>query len=494
MLSDYRKIGSSKKKVGDAAVAALWELRLITNKRGGGLAKLLANVILVLDNDDAWKGALAWDEFANAVVIVKQCPAGPPGAWDDVADLRATNWLQLSRHKLEVGDDLVSKAARAVADKNRIHPVRDWLRSLTWDKTKRIDGWLVRYFGVEDSVYARAVGRRFLISAVARIFKPGCQVDTMLILEGDQGVRKSSALRALTSDEWFLDAAIDVRNPEAASALRKKWIVEFSELAALKGGDVERVKQFVSTRVDNYRQKYGRYFEDYPRQCVLVGSTNAKHYLKDETGARRFWPMRVTLVDLEALVADREQLWAEAVAAFEADEPWYLDNADLRAAAEVEQEHRRVVDPWEDAIAEYLDVPTRRNASVRIGDVLLDCLKLEVSKRTRAEEMRVGAILAKLGWERRRVRASSDASSRVYVYEKTSGRDGRDAGRDTNSVTESNVRPTVPTVPTSSTKGSLERDANQRHLIGNGRAGRAVGTDDDDEHDGHAFSDMLGEE
>lgn len=488
MLTELaKKARDSAKKKPEAS--QLWEMRLIANKRGGGLSKLLANVILILDNEDIWKGALAWDEFANSVVITRACPAGSPGPWDDLADLRATNWLQLSRHKLEVGDELVAKAARAVADKNRIHPVRDWLRAQKWDGTKRIDAWLVKYFGVEDSVYARAVGRRFLISAVARIFRPGCQVDTMLILEGDQGVRKSSALRALTSDEWFLDAAIDVRNPEAASALRKKWIVEFSELAALKGGDVERVKQFVSTRVDNYRQKYGRYFEDYPRQCVLVGSTNAKHYLKDETGARRFWPVRVASVDLEALVADREQLWAEAVAAFDAGEPWYLENAELRTVAESEQEQRRSVDPWEEVIEEYLSNPTRRNASTSIGTICIDCLKLEVSRRTRGDEMRVGAILAKLGYERKRVRDGSSASSRVYVYEKRSGGDGRATGRATNSSTESNASPTVPTVPTSSTKGSSDNEDNQRHLIGTGGAGRDVGTDED----AHAFADLIGD-
>jgi len=422
----------------------LWEAGLLRNPKGEA-KKLLANVILVLSNADEWAGAVAWDEFAERIVILRECPAGSPGQWTDLADARAAMWLQQSKWRIEAGPDMVAAAIRVVSDNARFHPVRGFLESLKWDGAKRIDTWLVRYFGVEDSPYARAVGRRWLISAVARVFSPGCQADSMLILEGDQGLRKSTALRILAGDEWFLDTGIDVNDKSAAFSLLKKWVVELSELAALKGNEVERVKQFVSTRVDTYRHPYGRHFIDHPRQCVLVGTTNASKYLRDETGARRFWPVRVTGVDVDALKADREQLWAEAVAAYLAGERWYLDTEELRAAASEEQEARRTVDPWEEALSEWLDSPVRQSSGVRIADIYGDCLKLEISKRSRADEMRIGSVLSKLGWERRRVMI---ASSRSYMYfRRESGGDRPQDGSPDSSI-ESNGSPSSPIYPT----------------------------------------------
>lgn len=439
---------AAKKRAKGTAPTQLWEARLIRDRHKQP-KRLLANVMLVLTHVEEWAGALAWDEFAERIIITRACPAGPPGPWGDVADSLTAEWIQQSRWPIECGPELVAAAVRAVADRHRIHPVRDWLKGLEWDGTARIDGWLVHYLGVEDTPYARAVGRRWLVSAVARVFRPGCQVDSMLILEGEQGVRKSSAMRALASDEWFLDTGIDVRDKEAPSSLRAKWIVEMSELAALRGGDVERTKQFVSVRVDTYRPKYGRHFVDHPRQCVFVGTTNARQYLRDGTGGRRYWPVRVEHVDLDALAADRDQLWAEARVAFAAGEPWYLETAELEGGARDEQEARRAVDPWEETVAEYLNAAPRQNSGVVIADVMNECLKLEVSKRTRIDEMRIGEILSTLGWVRARERR---ASSRPYVYRPPVGRAGRAEGRAAESETKSNVSPTGPTGPTHSSK------------------------------------------
>lgn len=424
----------------------LWEVRLLKDKKGN--KRVLANVMLILSHADEWCEAIAWDEFAERIVITKTCPAGPVGPWSDVADSLTAEWIQQSRWHVDAGPELVAAAVRAVADRQRIHPVRDWLSALTWDGVARIDTWLIRYLGVEDTPYARAVGRRFLVSAVARTFRPGCQVDTMLILEGDQGLRKSSALRVLAGDDWFLETQVDLRDPNACHALRRRWVVEFSELAALKGSDVERVKSFVSTRVDSYRPPYGRHVLDHPRQCVLVGSTNARQYLRDETGARRFWPVRVTLVDLAKLAEDREQLWAEARVAFEAGEAWYLDSAELHDAASEEQEERRSVDPWEESIRDYLNSPSRQNGGIGIQDIMGECLRIEIHNRSRGDEMRIGGVLTKLGWERKRVRF---ASSLTYRYFKRAGRHGRDGSGNTESSMIPDALPTVPTVPTINT-------------------------------------------
>ena len=146
--------------------------------------------------------------------------------------------------------------------------------------------------------------------------------------------------------QWFSDELADLGTKDAAQDLRGKWIVELGELSALNRGAVERVKAFMSRRVDHYRPSYGTRSQDFPRQCVFIGSTNADAYLGDETGGRRFWPVKVGAIDLDALKRDRDQLWAEAVAAYRADEKWWLDKETEKAAA-VEQGDRRIVDPWE---------------------------------------------------------------------------------------------------------------------------------------------------
>ena len=226
------------------------------------------------------------------------------------------------------------------------HPVRERLNGLKWDGTARLDSWLTDYLGVEPATgydaeksqahrYTSEVGLRWLISAVARVYQPGCKADHCLILEGPQGVGKSTAAATLAlEDAWFADEIADLGTKDSAQDLRGKWIIELGELSALKRGEIERVKAFMSRKVDHYRPSYGRRSQDFPRQCVFIGITNADAYLGDETGGRRFWPVKVGKIDLEKLKADREQLWAEAVAAYRAGEKWWLDKATEALARE----------------------------------------------------------------------------------------------------------------------------------------------------------------
>lgn len=392
-------------------VRNIWEGRLIRSK--SGIKPLLANVTLILEHDEAWVDALAYDEFAERIIITRSCPAGEPGPLGEDAEVRAAEWIQQSKYAVEVTATCVDQAILVVAHRRRVHPLRDWLDTLIWDGVPRIETWLQRYLGVEDKTITREFGRRWLIAAVARIYRPGCQVDSMLILEGGQGASKSSALRILAGDEYFLDTAIDVNAQRPAAALHGKWIVEWSELASLRAADTERVKQFVSVRVDNYRKPWGRRPVDYPRRCVLAGTTNSDRPLRDTTGNRRFWPVTVNAIDLASLAADREQLWAEAVAAFRGGAMWYLDTEELNVAACAEQEARRERDPWEEILSEYLTRPDRRVASFTTHGLLAFPLGVETSMMSRALETRIGAIMAKLGWKKRRPMI---ASSRTYEY------------------------------------------------------------------------------
>ena len=299
--ADLHKAGKlpSDPKAGTNVVnPGFWRSGLLRSDKGEP-KRCLANVMHIFSMHPEWSSVLAFDAFGLAVVTRKRPPMRPQdapheyklGDWTDEDSARTAAWFAT-----EVGFEPpiahIDQAVGAVARKHTVHPVRDYLSSLTWDGTPRIDGFASRYLGAYASPYSAAVGRRWLISAVARVFEPGCKVDSLLALEGKQGIGKSTALRVLTGAAWFADTGIAIGDKDSYQALRRKWIYEFSELASIRGRDIERVKSFLSSQVDTYRASYGRRTQDHPRQVVFAGSTNEAHYLADPSGSRRFWPLR----------------------------------------------------------------------------------------------------------------------------------------------------------------------------------------------------------
>ena len=269
---------------------------------------------------------------------------------------------------------------------------------MKWDGTPRLDNWLTRYLGVMDSIYVQAVGSRFLISAVARIFQPGCQVDHILILEGPQGILKSSALRTLGSP-WFADRISKVGTKDSALEVAGVWLIEMSELDALTRATNSAIKSFVTRRNDRFRPPYGKHVIERPRQCVFAGSINpVGGYLNDPTGARRFWPIACGVIDLDVLVRDRDQLWAEALVRFRARPVWWLETPELQALAVAEQEARFKTDPWEESIGKWL---ISRN-DVSVPEVLHGALGLAPGSWTHPAEIRVAAILKSNGFQQYR--------------------------------------------------------------------------------------------
>ena len=264
-----------------------------------GLRNIIANAVTVLAGDPRWTGVFAYDEFAETIVTRKAPPwraVDAPtevrtGDWTDEDMIRTQCWLS-DQFDIDLGLEAVLSAVKVVAHKARVHPVRDWLIGLRWDGKKRGASWLVDVFGCEDTPYVRSVGQAFLVACIARIMRPGCKVDTVPILEGEQGIGKSSCLRALAGDEWFLEMSIsDVTNVDAMQVLRRKWIAEMPEIDGWSRSETSHFKGYVSRQVDTYRASYGRGSRDYPRQCCFIGTTNAREYLKDETGNRRFQPL-----------------------------------------------------------------------------------------------------------------------------------------------------------------------------------------------------------
>ncbi len=382
-----------------------WRNELIRSKptaanREGHIYPVLANAISALRYAPDWKSVLAFNEFDLMPVAVRTTPWGalPDGTgWTDHEDRLMADWLQ--RNGILVDVHTAGQAAQTVAKDRAFHPIRSYLESIRWDGVERLDRWLPTYLGAQDSDYARAVGSRWLISAVARIYGPGVKADCCLILEGPQGIKKSTALKTL-ADPYFTDELADLGSKDSALQVRGVWIIELSELDTLSRSEVSRIKAFMSRTTDRFRPPYGKRLVESPRQCVFAGTVNHSNYLRDDTGGRRFWPVACGSIDIDDLARDRDQLWAEAKARFDAGAAWWLETGELVDAAAQEQADRFDGDPWEELIARWCE--DRERASV--SEVLSCCLDKPKAQWTQADKNRVARCFRGLGWERYRER------------------------------------------------------------------------------------------
>ena len=379
-----------------------------------------ANVTTILRHHNLWAGCVIYDEFRDCTVTSRPPPWDPEdapeihdeGPWSDGDTGRLVNWLVRAEH-LNVPVCEVERGLAVAADMCRRHPVREYLRTCreAWDGEPRVDRWLAHYLGTSDGEYERGVGARWLISAVARIVVPGEQVDCTLLLEGPQGIGKTSALRGLVPvAEWYADSGLDLSNKDSLDALRAVWIYGLDELDSLRKGETTRWKTFLSQTRDHYRPPYARRTRDFARQCVFAGTTNERQYLVDSTGGRRFWPVRCGRVDVEALRRDRDQLWGEACQRYVDGERWYADTPRLRCLCEEQQEERAQVHPWEDLVTRWLDKPMARGADgfpelvdvsqgVSTTDVLIHACGVARERLSKSAETQVGTILRGLGYE-----------------------------------------------------------------------------------------------
>jgi predicted P-loop ATPase len=303
----------------------------------------------------------------------------------------------MQQHGVMITKEVMGQAIQTVAREFPFHPIREYLDSLRWDKIPRIDDWLTLYLGVDPSEYTRAVGAKWLIGAVARVFRPGCKNDTCLVLEGPQGLLKSTALKTL-ADPWFTDEIADLGTKDAALQVRGVWIIELAELDAMGRPEASRIKAFMSRSIDRYRPPYGRHLIEVPRESVFAGTVNHDAYLKDETGGRRFWPVRCERISIEVLRRDRDQLWAEAVVRYRGDENWWIDSAKLNAFAAEEQQERYDTDPWQPLIEEWVE----GREHVTVEQVLRVCLEKLARDWTQGDKNRVARCLQAIGWTRKR--------------------------------------------------------------------------------------------
>jgi predicted P-loop ATPase len=366
-----------------------WLDEAMKDKNGKTLANL-ANALLGLRSDPKFRDALSFDEMLRVTIF-----NGSPVRDTDVTAIQ--EYLQhAGLHWL--AKDTAHSAVDQRASERPFHPVRDYLDGLSWDGHQRIGTWLSTYLGVDATPYYAAIGRMFLIAMVARIFKPGCQADYMLILEGPQGEMKSTACKVL-GGTWFSDNLPEVTGGKDVSQhLRGKWLLEIAEMHAMNRAEAAQLKAFVTRTDERYRPPYGRKEVIEPRQCVFVGTTNKNTYLRDETGGRRFWPVVTGKIDVEALRNDRDHLFAEAAEAFHAGAHWWPDRRFEAEHIASEQEARFEGDAWEEIMSEWLDTHQR----VTVSQVARECLRMEISRIGTADQRRIAVILERLGWKRGR--------------------------------------------------------------------------------------------
>jgi Virulence-associated protein E-like domain/Bifunctional DNA primase/polymerase, N-terminal len=353
--------------------------------------------------------------------------------------------------------ETVLTAVQTLANHARFHPVRDYLDGLQWDGTPRIDNWLTTYGGADDTPYSRAIGALLLVAAVRRVRKPGCKFDELVVFQSEQGTDKSQALQLLAvQPEWFSDnLPLGLSAKETIEALSGHWIVEASELQGMRKGEIERVKAFLSRDTDRARMAYARTVTEARRQCVVVGTTNSEQFLRDLTGNRRFWPVRIKQFDLEALRRDRDQLWAEAAAREAAGASIRLPR-ELWPAAALEQQERVVENPFvsvlDRTLREYDEkVPAEHDKRGRVikpaefvegpsleGKITTEDLwtivGLRPVQRTQPYCELLGAAMQQLGWEKTNLRVGHGARAYHYVrgpqpYRRISVVVDRDSGK-----------------------------------------------------------------
>jgi predicted P-loop ATPase len=334
-----------------------WIDDCILSEKGNPLP-ILANAMTGLRSDPALKDAVGYDEFACSPVLLH--PVGnpnmvhhtPPKLTDkNISDIQV--FLQQAGIR-SLSKDCTHQAIHSYARENGFHPVRDYFSSLDWDGIPRLGEWLATYAGAELSDYTGQIGQMFMIEMVARVYRPGCKADYMLVLEGPQGKIKSTLLNVLTSP-WFSDALPDISSKDASIHLRGRLLIEVAELHAFSKADALLLKSFLTRREEQFRPPFGREEVVEPRQCVFAGTTNREAYLQDETGNRRFWPFKcVGKIDPDAVARDRNQLFAEAIDLYRHKARWWPDEAFEQKIIKPHQDARYEPDAWEDYVVAYL--------------------------------------------------------------------------------------------------------------------------------------------
>lgn len=409
-----------------------WRNELVWNDRG--MIAMPHNVMLILRNHPAWEGVLGYDDFAKRLVLRREPPCGGEiGPIKDGDEVRIAAWFgRKETFSTYVPTSIAREASIGVSYEFTFHPVRDYLESVKWDGIERIPTFFSDFCGSTHNATNAGFALNFFIACVARIFSPGCRARLMLVLEGPQDISKSTLARVLCGEEYFADLGTAASDKDFFQIIQGRWIVEISELASFARAEASHIKRAISTNIDRFRPSYGRNAEDFPRQCIFFGTVNPLDgWQKDPTGGSRFMPVEVREINIEAIIAIRDQLWAEAVHRYRNGEPWWK----LPEGAKEEQDSRYEDDIWTPRIIRWLEgkmrpvqsasdmyptpatcYPSGWEGKVKhctVAQIMAYALEIEVKKQDNAQAGRVGKIMHRLGWKRKQVRVGG---ARIWTY------------------------------------------------------------------------------
>ena len=399
----------SSSRFSPSLAAESWENGLLLDRDEKRIIPAVSNAGLIIDNDSSLTGAFRLNTFTGQVEVHRPLPSVIPGAIPESCDgpriLIDDDYTAIQAHiereySVHFNPTMTASAVASVARARSYHPIREYLDGLEWDGVPRLDTWLHDFLGAEDSEYTAGVGRLFLVGMVARVMKPGCKMDYTLILEGPQGLRKSSACRVLAGGRYFSDNLPPVRDAskDLSQHLSGKWLIEMAEMSATSRADTEALKAFLTRTEETYRPAYGRNEVVQPRQCVFIGTTNRSEYLRDSTGDRRFWPVRIGTdgqpIDIESLRDHRDQLFAEAYHLFQTGAAWWPDSDFEKTFIKPQQMERFEIDPWEEMILAHIE--NTQTDRLTVAGLLTNVIDKKAPAR--ADRARVRAILQRMGY------------------------------------------------------------------------------------------------
>jgi predicted P-loop ATPase len=361
----------------------------------------MANVSLILRNYPQFRGKVWYDTFRDG--IYHTINVATPQSWTDRDTRAVVCHIQQNLNLPKFSEDVIFKGIQHAADLNARNSVADWLDSLQWDGVPRLEDWLIDTSGCAKTDYTIAVSRNWPISMVARVYRPGCQVDTMVVLEGHMGRGKSSFLRIL-GGEWYCSVGVAFGSKEFLESIQGQWLIEIPDMSGFNRREHKDILQTVTTNRDRYRAAYGRLAEDHPRKCVFAATSEDDDYLQSSRGRRRFWPIACGDIDLELLAGLRDQVFAEAVYRYKAGESWH----EMPAGTDAEQLARTSEDTWANRVLDYCNqewddvVRSGTKSKIATADILKRALDIDIGKQGHQDKIRVAKILQDDGWIQRR--------------------------------------------------------------------------------------------
>lgn len=294
----------------------------------------------------------------------------------------------------------IEEVVLVLAKCNSYHPIRDYLKGLEWDGIERLDFWLHRVCGAENNHYTRDVGRKILCGAVARIINPGCKFDYMLILEGEQGLGKSTMLEIL-GGEWYLDTHFHQDKKDMVDVMRTAWILEIADMAGFNKSDIQHLRSFITRKTDRVRLPYEKRSKDFPRQCIMIGTHNPSgdnQYFRDDTGNRRYWTVECNKIDIDLIKEWKDQLFAEALVKYTKGEKLYLDNSESLEILKSMHEKREIRNPWDELISRYIIRGNKFTVNEIIEGAFDMSVRLMNFRELRSRQTAVGIYMKKIGW------------------------------------------------------------------------------------------------